>query len=196
MSVTTLRFGPFELDPLRRSLLRDGTPVRLRPMAITLLCHLAQHRERVVPKKELLETLWPDGSGTEANLTVTIAAVRKALGEVAGQHRILITVPREGYQFVARLDDGDGTQSPMPRHLAVLPIEIRGEPSEERVEVTERVRDYHPAPCPLPRGVDHRCAGARRHRRRKHDGDRRPARGHRHPPGHPGSERGKRCNST
>jgi DNA-binding winged helix-turn-helix (wHTH) protein/tetratricopeptide (TPR) repeat protein len=142
MSTTPLRFGPFELDPIRRALLRDGVPVRLRPMAIALLCHLAQERERIVPKDELLQTLWPDGTGSEANLTVTVAAVRKALGEINGQHRMLITVPREGYQFVAEIDEGDAARNEMPRHLALLPLEIRKEATPERVEAVGRVREY------------------------------------------------------
>jgi tetratricopeptide (TPR) repeat protein len=95
-------------------------------MAISLLCHLVQERDRVVPKDELLGTLWPDGSGTDANLTVTIAAVRKALGERAGLHRILITVPREGYRFVGELESGGerGPANKLLRNIALLPIEL------------------------------------------------------------------------
>ena len=52
---TMLRFGRFELDPLRRTLSQDGAPIQLRPMAISLLCHLVQERDLVVPKQELLE---------------------------------------------------------------------------------------------------------------------------------------------
>ncbi len=145
-----LRFGRFELDPLRRTLSQDGAPIQLRPMAISLLCHLVQERDRVVPKQELLETLWPDGSGTDANLTVTIAAVRKALGEVASVHRIVITVPREGYRFVGELEsDGElGALSRMPRRIALLPIELleTGDSAggssvgEDETELTELVR--------------------------------------------------------
>ncbi|RKZ14521.1 hypothetical protein DRQ53_11330 [bacterium] len=130
MQHETYKFGDFELDPVRRALSRAGEQVRLRPMAVSLLCHLAQENDRVVPKEELLSTLWPDGTGSEANLTVTIAAVRKALGEEPGQHRLLITVPREGYRFVGELlEEGPhatGSNSPriIPRKLAVLPPEI------------------------------------------------------------------------
>jgi DNA-binding winged helix-turn-helix (wHTH) protein/Tfp pilus assembly protein PilF len=123
---STLRFGPFELDPVRRTLSRDGVPISLRPKATTLLCELASRPERVVSKSELLETLWPDGSGNEANLTVTVAAVRKALGEEPGSPRYLITVPREGYRFIGEIRAGEdsGSRTIVPRSLAVLPIEI------------------------------------------------------------------------
>jgi len=144
------RFGRFELDPLRRTLSKDGVPIQLRPMAISLLCHLVQEQHRVVPKDELLERLWPDGSGTDANLTVTIAAVRKALGEVAGVHRILITVPREGYRFVGEPED-EGEHGPankLLRRIALLPIELleTGDRSaetcvgEDETELVELIR--------------------------------------------------------
>jgi DNA-binding winged helix-turn-helix (wHTH) protein/tetratricopeptide (TPR) repeat protein len=126
MPKTMLRFDQFELDPVRRILSRNGDSIHLRPMGISLLCHLVSERDRVVPKDELLETLWPDGSGTEANLTVTVAAVRKALGERVGAHRILITVPREGYRFVGELQDEaqPGGPNSLPRSIALLPIEL------------------------------------------------------------------------
>lgn len=142
MPPSTLRFGPFELDPVRRALTRDGKPVRLRPMAISLLCHLAEARDRIVPKEELLQSLWPDGSGTDANLTVTIAAVRKALGEKNGQYRILITVPREGYRFVAELESAADPPGEVPGHLALLPIELRDGFPEDQFGIAVQVREY------------------------------------------------------
>ena len=137
-----LRFDHFELDPVRRTLSKDGVPIHLRSMGISLLCHLVNEHDRVVPKDELLETLWPDGSGTEANLTVTVAAVRKALGEVVGLHRILITVPREGYRFVGELQDGatPGGPDSLPHRIALLPIEILDtgdDPANSCIDETE-----------------------------------------------------------
>lgn len=94
-----LRFDAFELDPVRGRLLRDGAPVELRPKAFRLLLHLAENGERVVTKAELLERLWPDGGGTEANLTVCVATVRRALGDDRRDPRYVVTVPTVGYRF-------------------------------------------------------------------------------------------------
>lgn len=148
MAQTPLRFGPFELDPLRRTLTREGRAVPLRPMALALLCHLALARDRVVAKEELLDVLWPDGSGTEANLTVTVAAVRKALGESPNQHRILLTLPRQGYRFVGEVVQSGPRRVGSPRALALLPVEIvagTGEDSlralhADDVDIPERIR--------------------------------------------------------
>lgn len=142
MHQATFRFGTFELDPVRRALTRDGVHVRLRPMAITLLCHLARERGRVVTKEELLDELWPDGTGSTANLTVTVAAVRKALGEIPGQNRLLITVPREGYQFVGELldDRASAEGADLPRRIALLTPEILAGSTNPRVDATLATR--------------------------------------------------------
>ncbi|HKK71765.1 MAG TPA: winged helix-turn-helix domain-containing protein [Candidatus Krumholzibacteria bacterium] len=99
----TLRFGDFEVDPVRRVLTREGQAIDLRPKSFSLLWLLLNNRERVVPKDEILESVWPDGSGTEANLTVNVAAVRRALGENPREHRYLLTVPTVGYRFVGEV---------------------------------------------------------------------------------------------
>src|SRR5262249_1147205 len=39
----------------------------------------------------------------EKNLTVTISALRKALGETPDEHRFIVTIPGRGYSFVAPL---------------------------------------------------------------------------------------------
>jgi DNA-binding winged helix-turn-helix (wHTH) protein len=98
-------FGPFRLDPLRRHLLTDDTPVPLTPKAFELLLVLVEHRERVIEKDELIERLWPDTVVEEANLTVNMSALRKALGESPAEHRYIVTVPGRGYRFVATVNE-------------------------------------------------------------------------------------------
>jgi DNA-binding winged helix-turn-helix (wHTH) protein len=63
------RFGPFTLD------LRKGTLAQLRPKAYALLTHLARNMGRVVPKTELLETVWPGVFVTEDSLTKSIREI-------------------------------------------------------------------------------------------------------------------------
>ena len=58
--MAAFEFGPFLLDPAKRSLLRDGIPQSMTPKAFDVLALLVQHRERVLSKEELLSTLWAD----------------------------------------------------------------------------------------------------------------------------------------
>ena len=51
------RFDRFELRPSERVLLADGAPVALGSRAFDLLLCLVTHRDRVVPKDEVLALL-------------------------------------------------------------------------------------------------------------------------------------------
>ena len=64
----TFVFGQFELDPARRELRVEGKAHALQPQVFDLLLYLVENHERVVPKHELLEALWPDTIVTESSI--------------------------------------------------------------------------------------------------------------------------------
>jgi hypothetical protein len=74
-------FGSFRLDSAERLLLRAGQPVPVTPKAFDLLVYLVDHAGRLVTKQTLMSALWPDSFVEEANLTFTVSALRKALGD-------------------------------------------------------------------------------------------------------------------
>ena len=94
-------FAEFELDKTRRKLYRAGEPVQLYAKTLDLLEFLIANNGAVVSKNEILEKVWPDQFVEEANLSVQMSALRKALGEKTSEPRFLITVPGVGYKFVA-----------------------------------------------------------------------------------------------
>jgi DNA-binding winged helix-turn-helix (wHTH) protein/TolB-like protein/Tfp pilus assembly protein PilF len=107
-----LEFGPFRLDLEGRRLLREGTLVPLTPKAFETLAVLVEARDRVAPKTELMERLWPDAVVEEANLTQQIFTLRKTLGNGQEGDGYIRTVPRQGYRFVAdvKLLDAEGSE--------------------------------------------------------------------------------------
>jgi len=66
-------FGPFRLVPEERLLLRDSQGIHLTPKAFDTLVVLVQNSGRLLPKRELLELIWPDSVVEENNLTQAIA---------------------------------------------------------------------------------------------------------------------------
>ena len=72
-----LVFGRFELQPERRRLLQDGNPVAIGARAFDVLLALAERRDRVVTKAELMDLAWPGLIVEENNLQVQISALRK-----------------------------------------------------------------------------------------------------------------------
>jgi serine/threonine-protein kinase len=98
-----LEFGPFQLDPDRRELLRNGKPFPLQAKPFDTLVCLIEHRDRVVDKEELLSRVWPGTHVEESALFQTVSTLRKALGGgKANGERYIATVPGRGYQFVAK----------------------------------------------------------------------------------------------
>ena len=100
LKAAKFRFGDFELDCARRSLIKNGEPVALKSKAFDLLRQLVENHGSVVSKDELLEEVWPGQFVEENNLTVQISALRKVFGDKAGSNRFITTVPGKGYSFV------------------------------------------------------------------------------------------------
>jgi DNA-binding winged helix-turn-helix (wHTH) protein len=89
------QFGSFQLEPGEHLLLRDGQPVSLTPKTFELLVFLVEHRGRLVTKDQILEAVWPGSFVEEANLTVSVSALRKALGEKRGEKQYIDTIPKK-----------------------------------------------------------------------------------------------------
>jgi len=95
-----LRFGLLEIRPAERQVLRAGQPVALDSRAFDLLWRLVEHRDRVVPRSELLNL--PGAAGDEDALVLQISALRRALGSLA-----IATVEDRGYRFTLAAGDAD-----------------------------------------------------------------------------------------
>ena len=106
-------FGPFVVDPVKRSLWRDDRWVQITAKTFDVLVVLLHHRDRVVSKDELLSLVWPDTAVQENNLVRQISSLRRALGQRPDQHDYIVTVPGHGYRFVATVH---GVSAPVDRH--------------------------------------------------------------------------------
>jgi adenylate cyclase len=61
---------------------------------------LVERAGALVSKVALIEAAWPNLAIEDSNLTVQIAALRRALGEVPGGENWIVTLSRRGYRFV------------------------------------------------------------------------------------------------
>jgi len=96
-------FGHFCIHTGRRTLLRDGEIVPLRPKTFDVLLALIERGGEVVKRSELMTRVWPDSYVEESNLSYNISTLRKALGERPNEHQYITTVPGHGYMFVAKV---------------------------------------------------------------------------------------------
>ena len=95
------RFGPFLLEPALRRLLRDSSEITLPPKAFDILVLLVRTRDRVLSRRELLNSVWQDTAVIENTLTQRIREIREALGDDTREPRYVRTVSRVGYRFIA-----------------------------------------------------------------------------------------------
>ena len=98
------RFEGFELTPAARELCNESGPVHVEQQVFDVLCHLVEHRDRVVPKTELLDEIWGDRFVSESALTSRIKSARQAVGDSGERQQVIKTIHGVGYRFVADVD--------------------------------------------------------------------------------------------
>lgn len=113
-----LRFGVFELDLRQQELRRGGVLIKLSPQQFRALRLLAERGGRVCAREEIQQEVW--GSEVfvdfDRGLNVCIAAIRAALNDNSEAPRFIQTVPRQGYRFIAPVEQviPGGAPSPEP----------------------------------------------------------------------------------
>jgi DNA-binding winged helix-turn-helix (wHTH) protein/tetratricopeptide (TPR) repeat protein len=96
-------FGPFQLDPGKRLLLRENQTVPLQLKAFETLLVLVRNSEQVVLKDDLMKAVWPNTFVEESNLAQNIFMLRKTLGNMRDDQRYIVTIPGRGYSFTAKV---------------------------------------------------------------------------------------------
>jgi len=107
-------FEGVEVDTDRLEVRRDGAPEHVEPQVFDVLCHLIEHRDRVVTKRELFDEIWGGAFVGESTLTSRIKSVRRVVGDSGQAQRLIRTVHRRGYQFVGDVLEQESDQGPDP----------------------------------------------------------------------------------
>ena len=94
-------FGNVAIERDSGRAVRDGEPVKLKPLELKLLLYLFDNRGRRVTKDELLEKVWGDTFIGEGTLSVHIRHLREKLENDPKNPRYIQTVWGSGYMFEA-----------------------------------------------------------------------------------------------
>lgn len=141
MHSRVIRFGRFELDPRNFELRRDRRRVKLDRKPLELLILLASRPGQLVAHEEAIQAVWGNQVVIEFDsaLYTAIRKVRHALGDKPSRPRVIETVARKGYRFIAVAaertrytcapeEDGE----PRRKVLAVLPLQnLSGDPRDD-----------------------------------------------------------------
>ncbi len=141
------RFESFELDTDRYELRRGGRPRPVEPQVFALLALLIENRHRMVPRAEIIETVWEGRAVSDSALSSRIKSARQALDDDGDAQRLIRTVHGQGFRFVGEVESAAAPApgpSPAPTAaqeltrevlarpvLAVLPFENEGGAPED-----------------------------------------------------------------
>lgn len=134
------RFDEFELDRSKNELRRCGATVAVEPQVFALLLLLAENRERLVSRDEVIEKVWDGRIVSESALDSRVKSARQALGDSGKEQRFIRTIHGKGFRFVAELQEvaaarvsGEDVEAPhlaradeAKPSIAVLPLRVIG----------------------------------------------------------------------
>ena len=100
-SNVALKVGGWTVLPDQNRLRNNGTEKSLQFLTMQLLVYLAEHRNRIVSQKEILETIWKGRVTGDYSVHGRIADLRRALGDDAKNPRYIETISKRGYRLIA-----------------------------------------------------------------------------------------------
>ncbi|MEK3746515.1 response regulator transcription factor [Brevibacillus sp. FSL K6-0770] len=93
--------GPFELDPQKAELLKNGSPIDLKPKELGLMKVFLANANKVISKEKLYDTVWgEDFIGIDNTVMVHIRRLREKIEDQPSSPEYLITVKGLGYKLV------------------------------------------------------------------------------------------------
>lgn len=143
-------FGPFRFDPQRHRLTRNGEPVHIPPKAMEALRVFVQNPGAMLERELLMQAVWADTFVEDANLTVAVSQLRKALGQTGEANEYIETLPRLGYRFLADVNVVREAPLRIEKHTLSQTV-IEEEVIEDKPSVeTSTIPIPHPATRLLP----------------------------------------------
>ena len=144
-----IRFGVFEADLRSGELRKAGVTIALQDQPFKVLRILLEHPGELVSREEIKTKIWPEESFGDFDHAVNVAVgkLRNALGDSAEDPRLIETLPRRGYRFIARIESVEPSRTqPVESSAPVAPAPItrRGplpipEPVKKVVNTNPRV---------------------------------------------------------
>jgi len=99
------RFGAYEVDLVRQELRHDGASVPVEPQVFDVLAYLVRHRDRIVSKNELFDTVWQGRLVSDAALNSRISAARRAIGDSGNEQTLIRTLHKRGFRFIGDVEE-------------------------------------------------------------------------------------------
>ena len=112
--MSSVVFGPFELDLQSGALSRSGVATNLQPQPSRLLVLLVKRAGELVTRDEIRRSVWPADTFVDFDQSVNfcVRQIRATLHDNASSPCYLETLPRRGYRFIAPVQHPAGERNP------------------------------------------------------------------------------------
>jgi DNA-binding winged helix-turn-helix (wHTH) protein/Tol biopolymer transport system component len=120
------RFDDFSVDREQRALMRGDAALPLPSRSFDTLVYLIEHRDRCIPKDELIAEIWQDVVVTDDSLIHAISVLRRALNDGRNDSRYIQTIPRRGYRFIGTIAEPTDTTRPAAAEVALADAPVPG----------------------------------------------------------------------
>jgi len=134
---SVIRFENYELDLAAEELRKLGSPLKLQPQPFKILAYLATHAGELITRQELRDHVWPGDTFVDFDLAINqaIKQIRAVLNDDAERPRVIATVPRRGYRFIAKTVREAAAEAPLPQVLREGREEIAKNPARSKAAI-------------------------------------------------------------
>jgi len=137
-------FAQFRLDTANARLWRGDREIILRPKTFDVLRYLVEHPGQLVAKTMLLDAVWPGVVVSDSMPATSVKELRKALGDKASRPRLIETVHRRGYRFIAKVTSVEALQErPKSQEASLVPKPIMVGREEELAQLQRWYSHVH-----------------------------------------------------
>jgi TolB-like protein/DNA-binding winged helix-turn-helix (wHTH) protein len=137
-SSSAIRFGDYELNPIRGVLSRKGVALKLQRQPFRVLEILVKRAPNIVSREEIGDSVWGDGVyvDLDQSLNFCIRQIRSVLNDSASNPKFVDTLPKQGYRFIGSIVEVRPSLTEEPSQPPVVENRYR------------RIGDIKPAPAP------------------------------------------------
>ncbi len=103
----TLIIGDWDVNPKSNEISNHEQSIRLSPLAMDVLLHLAAHAGEVVSTAELIDRNWPINKGSDNALYKVISELRRCFNDKDRRNRKIESVAKRGYRLTLMVKSND-----------------------------------------------------------------------------------------
>lgn len=141
------RLGEWTVKPEDGSLKASGKSARLEPQVMDLLVYLCSRAGQVVPKQDVLDTVWGGRFVSDDTVKGCFYQLRKALGDDSREPKIIETLPKRGFRILVTPSVLDGEPDLYAKGRAALAAETPASLKQARLYFDRflEIEPDHPA---------------------------------------------------